>query len=247
VNLDGLVFGTGDRITGAGRLRSDADGVWLEPPHLWTTGAESGRSPLALRLFGVDPAAVAPEPDGPRMTFIGVWLRDAIQVEDLSPDRVAAPPPGPFTRPPCPRPETGWPAGDNLGDFEELLDTGAAVSVAVFHPGPDRTVLVVAATDRAAVEARLRPRLGARLCVVPSRWATRQLDEVFAVLSAHQRDWDLGMVARSVEEDGQPVVMATLLRVGPEVAAWAAGLPEGILRLRPSLSPWFSGRRGSRG
>jgi hypothetical protein len=31
-------------------------------------------------------------------------------------------------------------------------------------------VLVVAAADRDAVEARIRPQLGERLCVVSSRW-----------------------------------------------------------------------------
>ena len=46
------------------------------------------------------------------------------------------------------------------------------------RPSEDRAVLVVAASDQAAVEARLRPQLGVLLCVVPSRWTKAQLDEI---------------------------------------------------------------------
>ncbi len=68
-------------------------------------------------------------------------------------------------------------------DMGALQTTGAAVAVSIFRPGParpgpNRAVLVVAAGDVAAVEARLRPQLGESLCVVPSRW-TKALSGLF--------------------------------------------------------------------
>jgi hypothetical protein len=59
---------------------------------------------------------------------------------------------------------------DNLDfDLGDLEDTGAAVTTVIFRPSADQAVLVVAATDIATVEARLRPQLPDRLCVLPSR------------------------------------------------------------------------------
>src|SRR6266568_3794381 len=98
--------------------------------------------------------------------------------------------------PPCPPPAGGWPHLDwgrgtrgrgvhNLDyDLGDLADTGAAVAVTTFRPSEDQAVLVVAAADRDAVEARLRPQLG---------------------------------------------------RVLPDIADWAASLPDGILALEPWL------------
>jgi hypothetical protein len=77
--------------------------------------------------------------------------------------------------PPCPPPPGGWPVTGRRGDIElsyalgDLADTSAATAITLFHPGRNQAVLVIAAADPAAVEARLRPQLGASLCVVPSR------------------------------------------------------------------------------
>ena len=70
-------------------------------------------------------------------------------------------------------------------------DTGAAVAVTLFRPSEDRAVLVVAASDQAAVEARLRPQLGVLLCVVPSRWTKAQLDEIGDYLRERHEQWQL--------------------------------------------------------
>jgi hypothetical protein len=74
--------------------------------------------------------------------------------------------------------------GYDLGGLELI---GAAVAVTLFRLGPNRAVivLVVAAGDVAAVEARLRPQLGESLCVVPSRWTKAQLDTVGDYLHYH--------------------------------------------------------------
>ena len=44
-------------------------------------------------------------------------------------------------------------------------------------------------------------------------------------------------MARTVGPDGQALLDVALFRVGPEMAGWASGVPEGILRLTPFLMP----------
>lgn len=133
-------------------------------------------------------------------------------------EQQAAPPPHGAWRPrwvapPCPPPPHGWPIvlrrsdvelGYDLGDLEL---TGAAVAVTLFRLGPNRAVLVVAAGDVAAVEARLRPQLGDYLHYQWELW----------------RLYGLGL---HNTDDGQPHMAARLVRVLPEIAAWAATLPK---------------------
>jgi hypothetical protein len=129
------------------------------------------------------------------------------------------------------------PGGTGLSyDLGDLADTGAAVALTLFRPGKDQTVLVVAAADLAAVESRLRPQLGRSLCVVPSRWAKDELDGVRDHLHQCLQSWNIYQVARLHAEDGQAYVSAYLVRVLPEIAAWAASLPPGILALEPWLT-----------
>ena len=109
--------------------------------------------------------------------------------------------------------------------------------VVTFRPGAGRAVLVVAAADSATVEARLRPQLGKRLCVVPSRWTRHDIDAVRDHLRRHQEDWNIYQSAVEASEDGQAFVTAGLTQILPETAAWAATLPAGILTLRPWLVP----------
>jgi hypothetical protein len=147
-----------------------------------------------------------------------------------------------------PAPEGGWPATDRRGDIElpydlgDLAGTGAAVAVTVFHPGKNQAVLVAAAADLAAVEARLRPQPGKSLCVVPSRWTTDQLDGVRDHLDQRWQSWDLYQLGPQHAEDGQPHTAARLVRVSPQIADWAASLPAGIVALEPWLTPATSDR-----
>jgi hypothetical protein len=129
--------------------------------------------------------------------------------------------------------------GDILLDYDlgDLQDTGAAVAVTIFRPGENQAVLVVAASDQAAVEARLRPQLGNLLCVVPSRWTKTQLDNVSSYLRERHERWNLYQHGPLNTEDGQTCIAARLVRVLPEIAAWAASLPSGILALEPWLTP----------
>jgi hypothetical protein len=98
---------------------------------------------------------------------------------------------------PCPPPPDGWPVTERRGvielcyDVGDLADTGAATEITLFHPGKNQAVLVVAAADLAAVEARPRPQLGTSLCVVPSRWTKDQLDGVRDHLDQRWQQWNL--------------------------------------------------------
>jgi hypothetical protein len=127
---------------------------------------------------------------------------------------------------------------DNL-DFDagDLKETGAAVTIVTFRPSRHQAVLVVAAADPQAVEGRLRPQLGPRLCVVPSRWTKREIDVVHGHLRDRWADWNIYHLAVETLEDAQARVTAKLTRVLPEIAAWAASLPPGILKLDSWLLP----------
>jgi hypothetical protein len=254
VRIDRLVFGMGDRVTGWGCVREADGGIWFDPPQAvplaW--GQPLPLSRYAVRLEGADLGAVPTDlgADGSIpgfATVTGVWWGDRIAVETLSPV-----PPAPrrpaagswWTRPPCPPPAGGWPVGvngrpaDNLTvDLGDLEATGAAVTVVQFRPGPGRLVLVVAAADEEAVERRLRPQLGAQLCVVRSRWTRVQLDAVTAVLMEKRDSWGIGGFGERGDDDGQAYVEATPFRVTADMAAWAASLPDGLLHVCPTLAP----------
>lgn len=253
MDLDRLVFDVGDEVTGWGRLVEDDGTVWFDPPHtvnLMWTGEPPQRSRYAVRLHGADPAAVATDwgPPGGAIpgcgTVTGSWLGDAVEVRSQSPNRPARPAEPSWTIPPCPPPPDGWPDGvngrqdENLEfDIGDLQRTGSAVTVVQFSPGPDQRVLVVAATDEAAVERQLRPQLGSRLCVVPSRWTRAQLDEACAGLREHWRDWTIDSIEESVDDGAQPSVRVNVFRVVPGLDRWARGLPAGLLRAEPALVP----------
>jgi hypothetical protein len=190
-------------------------------------------------------------------TVTGVWAADRLQVERqhlYAPQHPKIPN---WTMPPCPPPRQGWPhqtwvygikdvqtgerpAAQYVGldyDLGDLQETGAAVAVTTFRPSEDQAVLVVAATDTEAVEARLRPQLGQLLCVVPSKWTRAELQAVRAHLHAHHQDWNLyAWGGHSSTEDGQARITASLTRMLPEIAAWADSLRAGILDLEPWLT-----------
>jgi hypothetical protein len=110
-------------------------------------------------------------------------------------------------------------------DPGNLPDTGAAVAITLFRPGDNQAVLVVAAADPAAVEARLRPQLGKSLCVAPSCWTKNQLDDIRRHLREKSKQWNLYQLGPIHADDGQAHLAARLLRFLPEIAARAAALP----------------------
>lgn len=173
----------------------------------------------------------------------GTWTGDRLMADRQAPPRREPPVPSRWTSPPCPPPEAGWPTVVRRGDIEldyhlgDLGTSGAAVAVTLFRPGPEQVVLVVAAADVAAVEARLRPQLGASLCVVPSRCTKAELDQAHAHLSSRLDSWNIHRMGVSSDADGQARIVVNLTMVTPEIAAWAASAPPGVADLRPWLSP----------
>ena len=255
MRIDRLVFEVGDRVTGWGWIRQVDGRVWFDPPHtvsLAFTGQPPPMSSYAVRLEGADPDATATDFDADGSipgwaTVTGVWRGDWIQVETQSP----VPPPWrrrtqepTLTRPPCRPPAGGRLTGVNGHQTEnlefdpgDLLATGAAVTLAQFRPGPDQLVIVVAAADEQAVERWLRPQLGPRLCVVRSRWTRGQLDAVTATLRTRWRQWTIETFGEGAGDDGQAYVETDLFRVPTDMADWAAGLPDELLRVKPVLTP----------
>lgn len=251
-----LVVGEDDRVTATGRLVRTETGDWFEPsmPVRLPGGVPrtvSGPWQGAVRIAGAnfDDLSARFEHHGAvegYATLTGIWSADQLLVDHQ------APPPRDRRRhegslwqtPPCPAPEGGWPhlawrGGDKNLEYEigDLRHTGAAVAQRIFRPGADQAVLVVAAVDLDAVEAQLRPQLGPLLCVVPSKWTQAELEAVRAHLHVHHEQWHLYEWGYGqTTSDGQAQVSARLTRVLPEVAAWAATLPPGILDLEPWLT-----------
>jgi hypothetical protein len=259
MDVDGLVVREGDRAAATGRLVRNGLGDWFEPalPIAGPGGPERRVRPVwkgAVRVAGADFGAVAArfEQDGSVegwAAVTGTWSGEQLRV-----GRQDAPVPEPaaharWVTPPCPPPEGGWPATECRGDIElsydpgDLAGTGAATAITLFHPGKNQAVLVVAAADLAAVEARLRPQLGKSLCVVPSRWTQDQLDAVRDHLDQRWQHWNLLRLGPQHAEDGQAHIAAGLVRVLPEIAVWAASPPSGIV----ALEPWLTPVRGDRG
>jgi hypothetical protein len=122
----------------------------------------------------------------------------------------------------------------DLGDLEA---TGAAVTTVVFRPSDDQAVLVVAATDVAAVEALLRPQLFDRLCIVPSRWTRTQLDAAHEHLRAMWDRWGIYQSGPKCDDQAQATMTAALMRVTNEIDDWVATQPDGLVALEPCLAP----------
>jgi hypothetical protein len=249
-----LMFDAGDRVTGSGNVVADADGVWLDLrrffPLAFLEEEEDRRLRLrqSVRLVGADAVLAATSPDidlAWSVTVSGVWLGEAIEVESLSQPAPPARVDPEWTTPPCPPPAGGWPRAErdeNL-DFDRLAleNSGAAVTAVTFRPSLYQAVLVVAAVDIDAVEKMLRPQLPDRLCVVASRWTRDQIDAVRAHLEQHGQGWAVQAFGEAIDDHGQACVEADLLRVTSDIARWAVTLPDGLLRLVPSLVPCTSG------
>jgi hypothetical protein len=98
-------------------------------------------------------------------------------------------------------------------------------------------VAVVAASDAHRVEQLLRPRLGQRLCVVPSKWTRAQIDSTRDGALARFADNLLYRVGETVDNDGQALVDAATVRVDQALYDWTTELPPGLLHLDVWLVP----------
>ena len=257
MDIQALVVREGDRVGASGRLVRNRDGDWFQPALPSTLIADLERRVAApwrgaVRVTGAsfDHLADRFQRDGEvegYAAITGIWSGDRLRaIRQTAPEGSPHRDPR-WEAPPCPAPAGGWPRLDWSGgtwgrgvgnldfDLGDLEDSGAAVAVTTFRPGPDQAVLVVAAADPDAVEAQLRPQLGDLLCVIASRWTTAELDAVRAHLRERWDQWNLYGLGPVNGDDGQARMTAQLTRVLPGIARWGASLPAGILTLQPWL------------
>jgi hypothetical protein len=249
MDFEDLVVRDGDMVTGSGRLVRNRTGDWFEPLLAAAAAAVGGGrrmvrpvSPVAIPIAEADFDELANRFENDEAVEGFATLTGILSAGRLRVFQQAIPLPTGvrstgWVMPPCPPPEGGWPRHrKNLHfDLGDLNDMAAVVAVTVFRPGQDQEVLVVAAADVDAVETRLRPRLGRRLCVVASRWTTAELDVVRGHLHAHHREWNLLQLAQTSTEDGQACINVKLTWVVLEIASWVSSLPSGMV----SLDPWL--------
>ena len=250
MDWDSLVLREGDRVEAWGRLVRAEAGEFLEPPvPVPAIATPMVRAPtgFGVRVVGADFDGVERRKEyGGRVegtaTLSGRWLHGEFHVESQTPRRIGSPPRGrAWVKPPCPPPPEGWPNGKrdaNLRfDLKDLEASGAAVAVTVFRPSPTQTVLVVAAANPPAVEAVLRPQLGARLCIVPSRCSRAQVDAARDTLDRRMDQSRIWAVGAGPDDQGQPVITVELTLVEPDLAVWLAEQPEGLVRADAWLVP----------
>ncbi|MEO8748962.1 MAG: hypothetical protein ABI384_01075 [Allobranchiibius sp.] len=125
-----------------------------------------------------------------------------------------------------------------MPELESLRASGAIAADWWMCEDGGAIVLIVAAVDVEHVHAVLGPRLPRRLCVVASRYSADHVREVREMLGSHGPDWGLQIYSPAgLGADGQPHAEADLLRVSDDIADWVDTLPDGLLELRPIMTP----------
>ncbi|MFC6155879.1 hypothetical protein [Kribbella jiaozuonensis] len=194
-------------------------------------------------MIGADADAIAAgsaaDPGLGYLSVVGVWGDESIEVEELSAELPPRETRAVWREPPCPPPPGGWRHGvvELDADVHDRGPSGPIIHITIFRPSADQEVLVVAATDVDAVIRQLSPKLPGQLCVVPSRFTRAQIDEVYDVLHARWRDWRLETFGTGSDDQAQPYIPATMFRVTADLAEWVDALPEGLVRLEPTLVP----------
>lgn len=260
VDLTGLVLRDGVVARASGHVLAIDGAVWFQPPMARTLARihpppPPAKNKYAVRTHGVDLDRLdrtERHDDGiveGWATLTGRWRQGELHVESQTAptarDRMV-----PWTNPPCPPPEGGWPTvpvhppmtranppvrPPNHDEWPALTIT----SVTVFSPSATQPVLVVAAEDPELAERALRPKLGAGLCVVSSRCSRAEIDRTRQRLHAEMMShrWPVTSFGSSSSADGQPTVRATFVRIDPEIAEWAQTVPDGLLDLEIWISP----------
>jgi hypothetical protein len=222
--------------------------IWPPPP--------PRQGPHAVRAHGVDLDRLdhAKHHDGGILegwtTLTGTWRRGELHVRD----QTSTPPvegwTNRWTTAPCPPPAAGWPTVPIHGPMtaanlparppqpHECAEL-TIIQLTQFQPHPTQPVLVVAAEDPERAEQSLRPRFGDALCVVRSRYRQHEIDETLQRLRDEQtaHRWLITSSGQSASSDGQPTVSAGFVWIEPEVAVWAATVPDGLLDLEVWITP----------
>ena len=239
MDITDLVLRDGDQVRAYGRIVVDGGVIWFEPPLpvlLVYPPGPPRPSGLGVPTAGVDLDAL----DDGWAALTGRWQGDRLVVTEQETRRPVQERTWRWDRPPCPAPAGGWPEGavnENIEVPPDLLSSIPVTAVAMFRPSPRQAVLVVATEEPDQVDATLRPRYGDRLCVVRSRWARGQIDELLGQLRAGMAQWLIYTCGETVSEHGQALVTADVTRVLPAFAEWGRTVPDGLLTASPWLAP----------
>ena len=253
VDVSDLVLKPSDRCRAFGRLVSVGDVVTFEPPLGRLLPAHpAGQEPapqasaLGMPITGIDLTDVLDrhEKDGAIegwATVECIWSADTLQAIEQRAERPTVVQHPSWTEPPCPPPADGWPSGDAFmlppELHQELEAAGLLLNMTLFHPPGAGPVLVIAASDPDAVIARLGTFATSRICVVRSRYSRAEIIDVRQELRARFDDWRSFGSGQTSSADGQIRFFVQVVRVVPELAAWAANVSEGLLKVRPWLAP----------
>lgn len=261
MDLTGLVLREGVAARASGHVLAIDGAVWFEPPMARTLPRihpprPPAKNEYAVRAHGVDLDRLdrTKRHDGGIVegwaTLTGNWRHGGLHVESQTApsgrDRRVS-----WTDPPCRPPEGGWPTvpvhppmtSANPPVWPPSRDEWPALtitSITCFRPSATQPVSVVAAEDPELAERALRPKLGAGLCVVRSRYSGDEIDSTRQRLHEEMMShrWPITSFGSSSSADGQPTVHARFVRIEPEVAAWAETVPDGLLDLEVWLSPF---------
>ncbi|QUG99484.1 hypothetical protein HUO13_00510 [Saccharopolyspora erythraea] len=175
------------------------------------------------------------------VSVVGTWRNEKIETESVSPL-----PESPFRWPsallePPAEVDGGLPLDEiksllRTQEIRELQDNGAILQLSpVRLANSDRHCVVVATAEPERAEQALRPRIGDALLIVPSAWTAETLSSVADGLARH--DKILHGIGQGMDARGQVRVTASVTRVTPDFAKWAASVPEGLLDLEVWLKP----------
>jgi hypothetical protein len=260
VDLTGMVLRDGVVARAGGRVLVIDGEAWFERPLARTLvkvhpPRPPHQGPHALRAHGVDVNRLdrVERHSGGVLegwaTLTGTVRGRELHVHEQAPPAAWRPPKS-WTTPPCPPPPTGWPTGPvyhgmtsaNLPQPAPGPDEQAELTITqltIFHPQETQPVLVAAAEDPERAERALRPTFGDALCVIASRYTRQEIDETLhrlrTEMSTHR--WPMTSNGRSADRDGQATVFARFAWIEPEVAEWAATVPDGLLDLDIWLTP----------
>jgi hypothetical protein len=242
-----LVVRPGDRVSVSGRYVACDDGEWLDIAQVndLVLHPADWRSPKSVRLIGIDPAGVPSDygseqiiPGNVRVT--GIWQDETIRVDGQGTVAYPARRYREFV-PPGTAPVGGWDTvatSHHVPELPSLRASGAIVRDHWQQTSSGAVVLIVAAGDVDLVERILGPRLPRRLCVVASRYSADQVRDVEATFAIRHEEWQFeSWGTEGLDQDGQPYAFADFMRVTDDLADWADTLPDGLLRLQPTMTP----------
>jgi hypothetical protein len=260
VDVSDLVLRPGDRCRTFGRLVRVGDLVTFEPPMTRAMPAyPAGRepapqpSPPGMPITGINLTDVLDrrEKDGAIegwATVECVWNADTLHAIEQRAERPPVIHHPRWTEPPCPPPADGWPGGHAFmlppELHHELAAAGLSLNMTLFHPTGSGPVLVIAASDPDAVIARLGTFATPRICVVQSRYSRAEIVDMRQELQARFIDRRSFGSGQTSSADGQIRFFVQVVRVVPELAAWAANVSEGLLEVHAWLAPLHLAERG---